>query len=605
MVNVVVPTLACGSRLAAVNGRFARLTGGSSDHRQRLRALVRPYRLRVAMLSLASLVGGVAEATFLVIITRVGLAIANDKDRAGLLAAWYVSIPVAVALAAVVLVVRFVVALVGVRSSTDLSVSVASGLRADLADAYLRASWAVQQTEPSGRLPQLLTSYVNSASAVVNSMTSMVAASLSLGAMLIVSLIIDPVASLVVIVALVGLGSVLAPIRIRIKARARASTRAGMQFATAVTELGALGLEMQTYGVRDKFFERLDHLSATEMTARRRADLMRGLLTPTYTTLAYGAMVFGLGVAASVGVRELSSVGAVMLVMMRSLTYGQQLQTSSASLLGLMPSIEQIDEALHQYRRAPATSGSVPVQQVGAIEARDVGFAYSVDRPVLTGLSFRLEPGEVVGVIGPSGAGKSTLVQLLLGVREPTTGDITVGGVALSDLDRASWTDKVAFVAQDALMFSGTAAENIRFFRSDISDEQVRVASNQAQVLGDLDAMEAGLDTPLGEGGARLSGGQRQRVSIARAFAGDPHLLVLDEPTAALDPFTEALIRDTLAGLKGRATVVVIAHRMSTLEMCDRIMVIDGGHLVAFDRPDVLRQRSEFYRRALELSGIA
>lgn len=557
------------------------------------------------MLSLASLVGGLTEATFLVIVTRVGLAIANDKDRAGLVAAWYVSIPVAVVLAGVVLVVRYVVALLAMRSSTDLSITVSSGLRAELADAYLRSSWAVQQTEPGGRLQQLLSGYVGSASAAISSMTSMLGASLSLGAMLVVSLAIDPVATLVVVVALVVLGSVLAPIRLRIRARSRAAARAGMQFANAVSELGALGLEMQTYGVRDQFFDRLQELSVKEMAARRRADLMKGVLTPTYTTLAYGAMVLGLGVAAQVGVRELSAVGSVMLVMMRSLSYGQQLQTASASLLGLVPSIEQLDEALAQYRAAPATDGDVVLQRIGDIEAHDVGFEYQPDRPVLTGLSFRFEPGEVVGVIGPSGAGKSTLVQLLLGVREPTRGVITVDGVDLREIERRSWADRVAFVAQDALMFSGSAAENIAFFRSDVTDEQIRQAAAQAQVLDDLEAMEARLDTPLGEGGLRLSGGQRQRVSIARAFVGAPDFLVLDEPTAALDPFTEALIRDTLAGLKGRSTVVVIAHRMSTLDMCDRIMVIDGGRLVAFDRPDVLRQQSEFYRRALELAGIS
>ena len=588
-----------------MKGRLTRLTGGPADHRQRLRALVRPYRFRVVLLSIVSLLGGLAEAGFLVIVTRVGLAVANDKSRAGLLAAWYVSIPVAVVLAAVVLVLRFVLAVVGTRVSTDLSVDVSTGLRRELADAYLRSSWELQQTEPGGRLQVLLAGFVGSASAAVASMTSMLGAGLSLGAMLVVSLVIEPVATVVVVLALVVLSSVLGPIRRRIRSRARAASRASVEFANAVTELGALGLEMQTYGVRDRFLERLQTLSAAEMSARRRADMARGLLTPTYTTLAYGAMVLALGFAAQVGVGELSSVGAVMLVMMRSLTYGQQLQTSSASLLSLVPAIEQLDGALAQYRNSPATDGRVALRRVGVVAARGVGFAYRPDRPVLTGLDFTLEPGEVVGVIGPSGAGKSTLVQLLLGVREPTAGVITVDGVNLRDVDRRSWSSRVAFVAQDALMFSGTAAENIRFFRPEITGCRVRGAAGKAQVLTDLDAMEGGIDTPLGEGGLRLSGGQRQRVSIARAFAGDPELLVLDEPTAALDPFTEALIRDTLRDLKGKVTVVVIAHRMSTLDMCDRIMVIDNGRMVAFDKPGVLREQSDFYRRALELSGIA
>jgi len=239
------------------------------------------------------------------------------------------------------------------------------------------------------------------------------------------------------------------------------------------------------------------------------------------------------------------------------------------------------------------------------LEAVGIGFAYTADREALADVTFRLEPGEAIGVIGPSGAGKSTLAQLLLGLRPPTSGMITVGGTPLQDVDRRWWSTRVAFVAQDAQLFTGSVAENIRFFRDGITEAELRTAAAQANVLRDIEALPHGFDTHLGERGSQLSGGQRQRLSIARALVGLPDLLILDEPTSALDAQSESLIRSTLAGLHGRLSVVIIAHRMSTLDVCDRIMVIEHGRMTALDTPTALRSDSEFYNNALSLAGIA
>jgi ATP-binding cassette, subfamily B, bacterial len=301
----------------------------------------------------------------------------------------------------------------------------------------------------------------------------------------------------------------------------------------------------------------------------------------------------------------LSGLGAVLLLMLRSLSYGQGLQASSTTLLTMLPQLEMLDTALERYESQAASGGATVVDLVAPIEFRDVGFSYVEGRPALEEISLRIEPGEVVGVIGPSGAGKSTLVQLLLGVRDPDVGQITVAGVPMGQVDRVSWTRQVSFVAQDPMLFTGTVAENLRFFRDDLSDDQLVVAARQANVLADIEALPDGFGTHLGERGGRLSGGQRQRLAIARALAGGPGLLVLDEPTSALDARSESLIRQTLSDLRGDVTTVVIAHRMSTLEMCDRIMVIEAGRVMAFDEPAALRARSEFYRQALAFSGIA
>jgi ABC-type multidrug transport system fused ATPase/permease subunit len=147
-------------------------------------------------------------------------------------------------------------------------------------------------------------------------------------------------------------------------------------------------------------------------------------------------------------------------------------------------------------------------------------------------------------------------------------------------------------------------AENIRFYRDDIDDAAVERAAKLANLHEEITALADGYDTSVGERGSELSGGQRQRLSIARALAEEPDVLVLDEPTSSLDVRSEMLIRETLAGLAPRTTIFVIAHRLSTLEACDRIMVVHGGELQGFDAPDRLEAANPFYREALKLSGM-
>lgn len=566
--------------------------------------LLWPHRAAVLGLSFVSFVGGVVEALFLVVVTRTALAISAGKSSTGLVEGW--TLPINATLGALVglLVVRLALAMYGVSKSTRLSLAVLTTLRRRLGGSFLRSSWTTQHAEPAGQL-QTLAGFALSAGSVVGSFTQALAASMSLAALLTTAVLIDPIATGVVVVALVVLGSVLAPLRSRIRARSRLSAAANIEYNRALAELGALGLEMQTYGVRGEFIERVDRLSEDDARARQRSGFIQGALTPVYTTLAYGALLVGLSVAALVGVKELSAIGAVMLVMMRSLNYGQALQSSSVSLVASLPQLERVNATMMRYEEDVAPDGDVTVSGLGRIEVDGVSFAYDPDQPVLRDITFQIEHGEVVGVIGPSGAGKSTLVQLMLGLRSPLRGVVRVAGTDLRHVSRDSWRGQVAFVAQDAHLLTGTVAENVRFFRLDIPDEAITQALTRANLLDEIKQMPDGLDAHLGERGSRLSGGQRQRLSIARALATDPKLLILDEPTSALDTRSEAMIREAVSALRGGVTVVIIAHRMSTLDICDRIMVLESGVLTAFDAPHALRARSDFYRHAMDIAGMS
>lgn len=578
-------------------------TSDRSNGKAVLRSMVWPHRGRMAALSLVSLASALLEALFIVLLTGIGMALVGGDETVGPALGMTLSIPAAAGVAAGALAVRLILSLWGVGMSASLTAKVTASHRRRLARAYLRTSFAIQHAEPTGRLQELLVSFTQRITNAVIAVTTAITAALSLSAFLATGLVMDPLATLAVVVALGVVGAVLAPIRSAVRKRSKQNARASLGFANSVSELGSLSMEMRTFGAEREFEERIDLWTAEATDSQRRTQQWQGVMPLAYMSLAYASILVGVAAIPLLGPVNIASVGAVMLLMVRSLSYGQQLASVSASIAAYLPFLEQVEETARSYEASPATQGASKPSSVTPIDVRGASFAYTDDREALSGVSFRLNPGEAIGIIGPSGAGKSTLAQLLLGLRSPTSGVIEVSDVPLDRVHREWWTGRVAFVPQDAKLFTGTVAENIRFFRSGISDHDLRRAAQQANILTDIQALSGGFDTHLGERGGQLSGGQRQRLSIARALAGRPELLVLDEPTSALDSQSEALIRSSLIALHGELAVIIIAHRMTTLDICDRIMVIEGGRMTAIDKPDRLVHRSPFYSAALEASG--
>jgi ABC-type multidrug transport system fused ATPase/permease subunit len=219
-----------------------------------------------------------------------------------------------------------------------------------------------------------------------------------------------------------------------------------------------------------------------------------------------------------------------------------------------------------------------PSPLAGAVRFEHVSFAYPT-RPglVLDGLDLELFPGETVALVGESGAGKSTVVSLLLRLAEPTAGRVTVDGVDLSRCDTGQWRRQLAWVPQRPTIFRGTVAENIRLGRADATDAEVRAAAQLAGADAFVRALPGGYGELVGDGGRPLSAGERRRIALARAFLRDAPLVVLDEPTADLDPASAELVGAAIERLRHGRTVLLVAHRPELVRRADRIAVLERG----------------------------
>ena len=267
--------------------------------------------------------------------------------------------------------------------------------------------------------------------------------------------------------------------------------------------------------------------------------------------------------------------------------------------------MERIDELMRAEPSIapPAEPRALPSPPRGEVALSGVSFAYPgrPDLPALKGFDLTVRPGETVALVGPSGAGKSTVFRLLLRFYDPQAGQVLVDGIDVREADPEEVRARFAWVSQEAPLFSGSALENIRFGREDVSLEEAREAADRAQALTFLDALPQGLETPLGERGRSLSGGQRQRLAIARALVRHAPILLLDEATSALDAENERLVQAALDEAMEARTTLVIAHRLATVLRADRIVVMDDGRVVEQGTHAQLLAARGLYARLAEL----
>ena len=484
-----------------------------------------------------------------------------------------------------------------------LSLDVQHDLRTELFDSLSRLDGARQDEIHTGQLVGRSISDLN----MVQSILSMVPITLGSLALFVLSIgimvVLSPVLTLVAVAVAPALWMIaLASRRKLFPASWHAQQQSGDVAGVVDEAIGGVRV-VKGFGQEQQEQERLEEASENLFASRLRMIRLTARYNPALTAIPSLGMVGVLALGGWLAIQGSITLGTFlafsaylalmsgpvrMLTMM--VTIGQEARASVIRVFDIIDSRPVISDKPDAIELPPDATG---------LSFDDVRFGYMPSEPVLRGLSLRVEPGETVAVVGASGSGKSTLALLLPRFYDPQSGSVRIGGYDVADVTRESLRAAIGLVMEDSFLFSDTIRANIAYGRPDATDEQVIAAAEAAQAHEFIARLRQGYDTVVGEQGLTLSGGQRQRVALARALVTDPRLLLLDDATSAIDPRLEAEIHAALREIMRGRTTLIIAHRRSTLNLADRIVVLDQGRVADSGTHEELNERCPLYRRLI------
>ncbi len=551
----------------------------------RVSMLIGRRRGWVAMIGICSALSGITEAAILALLVEIATSAAKHSGGRASTKIDFAHLHLS---PSTLFILTFVLVLARIALYVPLSVlparvaaDVQSRLRRELFAVFTRASWEVQANDREGYLQETMTGQVAQATGGALQTTQLVISSFTFLALMVSAVVLNAVAAVVILITATAIFALLRPLNRLAVRLARALSRAQIEYAGGVSEAGRVAEETQVFGVGEAQLERIDRFIGIAQNLFYRSSLVGRISPGLYQSAIYLLLIGGLA-ALYYGGGNFAALGAVIIVILRAGQFGQQAQGSYQGLRSSLPFVDRIRDTARRYAESTPVDGDRELPVVETIGFDGVSFAYRAGRPVLSEVNFEVDAGEAVGIIGPSGAGKSTLFQILLQLRVPGGGTYVVNGEPVQGFRREDWHRRVAYVPQQPRLLHASVADNIRFLR-EIDDEAVEQAGRLARIHDEIMAWPDGYETIVGPRVDAVSGGQQQRICLARALAGAAGGAVLDEPTSALDPHSERLIQESLEGLRAHMTLFIIAHRMSTLDICDRVMVILDGRLDAFD----------------------
>ena len=528
--------------------------------------------LLIPLLGLVGLDVGGGAFTAVIDAVEAGLRALGLEPTLGLVLVLYASVVVAGAS----------LARLASLASANVAHGYAAELRAELQEALAHASWLFHTRSRGSHLTQVLTTEASRVVMATDALLALVVRVTTTTVYVVVAVLIAP--TLTLMVAVLGTGAIVA-LRRRTRAvhgigRRIVAANAAM-YAAIGEDLGGLKL-IKGHGVEARsisVFAGLTRRVAELYVASARVQLGTAFAMRTVSVVALSTLVY-------VSVSWFGIAPAALLVLIyvfaRLTPLIQGLQSSLQNFVANVPAHAEVitlrDAALAASEHV---LGDDTVSEVrDEIRADRVGFGYAPDRPVLHDLSLRIAAGTTTAIVGPSGGGKSTLADLLIGLHRPDTGAISVDGRVLDATWLQSWRSSIGYVPQDAFVFHASVRDNLRATCPAASDDALWQALGDASAKGFVERLPEGLDTVLGDRGVRISGGERQRIALARALLRRPAVLVLDEATSNLDVDNERRVQAAVESLRGRLTIVMIAHRLTTVRSADRIHVLDAGRLV-------------------------
>jgi len=368
----------------------------------------------------------------------------------------------------------------------------------------------------------------------------------------------------------------------------------------AVVQQGLESMQaIKAFGRQDQEQEQLREVSQATVGAALKARSIKAVLSPvvTVTVAVCTAVVLWRGAYLILaGVMTVGALTVYLSYLNKFFKPVKDLATTTNAIAQAAVGVDRIRAILETDTIIPEKPDAIDAPPVrGEIEFEHVAFAYDVKNPVLQDVSFTIKPGQLVGIVGPTGSGKSTVVSLIPRFYDPVKGSIKIDGHDVRDFKLKSLREHIGYVLQDTVLFRGTIADNIAFGRPTASRDEIIAAAELANAHEFISKMAQGYDTIVGERGSTLSGGQRQRIGIARVMVRNNPILLLDEPTAALDSESEKLVIEALERLMKGRTVITIAHRLTTIRDADQIIVIAGGVVAESGTHDELMAKNGIY----------
>jgi ATP-binding cassette subfamily B protein len=484
-----------------------------------------------------------------------------------------------------------------------LSLDVQHELRTELFDSLSRLDGARQDEMRTGQLVGRAISDLN----MVQGLLSMVPVTLGNIVLFVLTIgimvVLSPVLTVVTVAVAPALWVIaLASRRKLFPASWDAQQQSGEVAGVVDEAIGGVRV-VKGFGQEEQEQERLEAASSRLFASRLRMIRLTARYNPALTAIpslgVVGVLALGgwLAIHGSITLGTFLAFSAYLAQMagpVRMLTYmvtlGQEARASVIRVFDIIDSRPAIADKPDAVELPPDATG---------LSFDDVRFGYVPNEPVLRGLSLHVEPGETVAVVGASGSGKSTIAQLLPRFYDPQSGVVRIGGHNVADVTRDSLRAAIGLVMEESFLFSDTVRANLAYGRPDATDEQIMAAAQAAQAHEFIAKLPLGYDTVVGEQGLTLSGGQRQRVALARALVTDPRLLLLDDATSAIDPRLEAEIHAALRTVMRGRTTLIIAHRRSTLNLADRIVVLDAGRVADTGTHEELEERCPLYRQLI------
>ncbi|OGZ15138.1 MAG: hypothetical protein A3G11_02135 [Candidatus Lloydbacteria bacterium RIFCSPLOWO2_12_FULL_51_9] len=506
---------------------------------------------------------------------------------------------------AAVFIVKAVILFIGSYIQLRIVQDYTKKMRADLFKKFLYARWSFLLRQKIGHMEKMLSTEVKSVAALLGSVSTLILLTTGLLMYLLVAVNISFSITTIALCTGIIVMVIFQPLVFKTRDVSRATAAQSRENAHFINEnvLGiktvkALTAVASMVTEAECRFEKLRKLGI-------KLTILNSIFSSFFQPFSIIFILFLFSFSYKTGDFSLPAFAAIIYLIQRIFSNIQNFYMHIQGIFKELPYLEHVTECQEEARRNEEKDiGSNPFVFERALSFKNVSFGYQNHSTTIANISFDIRRNSFVGLIGPSGGGKTTIVDLALRLFEPDAGTIELDGVPVSDIDLTRYRKNIAYVSQDIHLINDTILQNIRFFDDSITDDAIVNAAKQAQIYDTIQAIPQRFNTIVGERGIHFSAGQRQRIVIARALARNPKILILDEATSALDNESEIKIQKTIENLKGKVSVLVIAHRLGTVMNCDVLFVLNNGKVIERGEPkELLKDKNSYFFKMYTMRG--